>query len=171
MSVLAPAPESVLRKPMKLPAPAVLLIFATLVFTSCKGVLERYPQARYLNSPSRSDDLPFSHAVLAGDTLYVAGTLGIDPRTGEPPDDPEAEIRLMLDGFRDKLSLGGMTMDDLVSVQIFASDPSLYGTFNTVYSTYFKRRYLPARAFIGSGPLLRGARFEITGVAVQQAGR
>jgi len=55
-------------------------------------------------------------------------------------------------------------MDDLVNVQIFCSDVSLFETFNAVYRAYFSGD-LPARAFIGSGPLLFGARFEIVAVA------
>ena len=120
-----------------------------------------------LNLPSRSDDRPFSHAVLAGDTLYVAGTLGLDPETGRPPEDPAEEARLALDGIRAKLALADLGMDDLVSVQVFCPDLSLYDTFNEVYATYFERRY-PVRAFVGSGPLLRGCRFEINGIAVRR---
>ena len=147
------------------------LLAATSLASSCASVLERHPRVRHVNGAGRSDELPFSDAVLAGDTLYVAGTLGIDPRTGEPPQDAAAEVRLMLDAFRDKLELVGMSMDDLVMVQVFASDLSLYGTFNGSYRSYFERETLPARAFIGTPPLLRGARFEITGIAVQQPGR
>jgi enamine deaminase RidA (YjgF/YER057c/UK114 family) len=36
-----------------------------------------------------------------------------------------------------------------------------------VYRTYFKQEF-PARAFLGSGPLLRGAKFEIQGIAVKR---
>ncbi len=156
---------------MKAHVTALLLALTAFLSGSCASVLQSHPKVRHLNLPGRSDELPFSHAVLVGNALYVAGTLGIDPRTGEPPEDPEAEVRLMLDGFRDRLALAGMSMDDLVMVQIFASDLSLYGTFNTIYRSYFQRGRLPARAFIGTPPLLRGARFEITGTAVQQAGR
>ena len=45
-----------------------------------------------------------------------------------------------------------MTMDDLVTVQVFCSDISLFDTWNKVYPTYFTKE-LPARAFLGSGPL------------------
>jgi len=50
-----------------------------------------------------------------------------------------------------------------VFVQVYCTDVKLYDTFNAVYRTYFKR--FPARAFLGSGPLLGGARFEIQGIA------
>jgi 2-iminobutanoate/2-iminopropanoate deaminase len=120
-----------------------------------------------LNLPGRVDDLPFSHVVVAGDTIYVAGTLGLDPETGRPPADVAAEVRLVLDGIKNKLALAGATMDDLVSVQIFCPDLTLYEEFNSVYATYFEKGF-PSRAFIGSGPLLRGSRFEINGIAVKR---
>jgi 2-iminobutanoate/2-iminopropanoate deaminase len=61
----------------------------------------------------------------------------------------------------------GFTMDDLVWVQIFASDLKTYADFNAVYRTYFKSPQMPARAFIGAGSLLGGAHFEVMGVAVK----
>jgi enamine deaminase RidA (YjgF/YER057c/UK114 family) len=122
---------------------------------------------KHLNLPGTTSELPFSHAVLVGETLYVAGTLGLDAETGKPPADAASEARLALDGIRAKLALTGMTMDDLVTVQVFCPDLSLYDTFNGVYRGYFEQNF-PARAFVGSGPLLRGCRFEINGVAVRR---
>lgn len=120
----------------------------------------------HLNAAGRKDTLPFSHGVLAGDFYFVAGTLGVDPASGKPPADPEQELRAMLDDFRKKLELAGLGMNDLVQVQVFCSDIALYDLFNQVYATYFTGPF-PARAFIGSGPLLRGCRFEIQGIAAR----
>ena len=123
--------------------------------------------SRHLNPADRKDERPFSHSVMAGGTLYLSGGLGLDPATGAPPAEVKKEIRLLLDGMKAKLALAGMTMDDLVSVQVFCPDLTLYGQFNAIYATYFTDGY-PARAFVGSGPLLRGARFEIMGTAVKR---
>jgi 2-iminobutanoate/2-iminopropanoate deaminase len=126
---------------------------------------------RHIVLPSRTDTLPFSDGVLVGDTLYLAGRIGIDPQTGKPPEDIEKEIRFLLDGMKTTLAAANMTMDDLVSVQVsvqvFCPDLSLYEKFNEIYRTYFNKNF-PARAFIGSGPLLRGGRFEIQGIAVRR---
>jgi 2-iminobutanoate/2-iminopropanoate deaminase len=122
---------------------------------------------RYSVLPGRKDTLPYSDGVLVGDTLYLAGKIGIDPQTGKPPEDVEKEIRLLLDGMKTTLAAANMTMDDLVSVQIFCPDLSLYEKFNEIYRTYFTKNF-PARAFIGSGPLLRGGRFEAQGIAVRR---
>jgi enamine deaminase RidA (YjgF/YER057c/UK114 family) len=121
---------------------------------------------RSVNLPGRRSTLPFSDAVLVGDTLYLAGRIGVDPVTGRAPADVDAEIKLLLDGVEAVLAEGGMTMNDLVSVQIFSPDLSLWEPFNAAYVKRFSRE-LPARAFIGSGPLLLGGRFELMGIAVK----
>ena len=122
---------------------------------------------RHIVLPSRKDQLPYSDAVLAGNTLYLAGRIGVDPETGKPPAELEKEIRFLLDGMKTTLAAAEMTMDDLVSVQVFCPDLTLYEKFNEIYRTYFVKDF-PARAFIGSGPLLRGGRFEAQGIAVRR---
>lgn len=137
-----------------------LLVPLVALATACSASGAR----EHRNLAGRTDQLPFSHVVRAGETYYVAGTLGLDA-SGKPPADAGEEARLMMDDFRAKLALVGLTADDLVSVTVFCSDLTLYDAFNRVYATYFEGP-APARAFIGSGPLLRGCRFEVQGVAV-----
>ena len=122
---------------------------------------------RHIVLPTRKDTLPYSDGVLVGNTLYLAGRIGIDPETGKPPAELEKEIRLLLDGMKTTLAAADLTMDDLVSVQIFCPDLALYEKFNEIYRTYFIKDF-PARAFIGSGPLLRGGRFEAQAIAVRR---
>lgn len=111
-------------------------------------------------------NLPFSDAVWHGDTLYLSGHLGLDPKTGKPGATPEEEARLVLDGIKRTLEAAGLAMENLVSVQIFCSDVSLFEKFNTVYRTYFQGEF-PARAFLGAGRLLFDARFEVQGIAAR----
>jgi 2-iminobutanoate/2-iminopropanoate deaminase len=110
---------------------------------------------------------PFSEGVLKGDTLYLSGHLGLDPQTGKPGATPEEEARLVMESFKRTVEAGGMNMDDVVSVTVYCSDVAYYDAFNGVYRTYFHDNF-PARAFIGSGKLLFGARFEIQGIAVKR---
>ncbi|MGH9521913.1 MAG: RidA family protein [Terriglobales bacterium] len=123
-------------------------------------------QRRYIKSESKIPR-PFSTAVEANGTIYISGYIGVDPQTGKPPADVDEEIRLLLDGFKRNVERCGATMDDLVMVQVFCSDVSLFDRFNAKYVTYFTGE-LPARAFLGSGALLFGARFEILGTAVKR---
>jgi 2-iminobutanoate/2-iminopropanoate deaminase len=128
-----------------------------------KGATEH----RFLSVPGRTDNNPYSNAVLVGDTLYLAGDIGIDPATGAPPDDIKEEVRILMKKLKQRLEMVDMSMDDLVMVNIHCPDLSLYGDFNEVYRSYFTDHF-PARAFLGSGPLLLGGHFEMTAIAVRQ---
>jgi reactive intermediate/imine deaminase len=145
----------------------LLALVAFVAAWGGSGAARASAPRRHINLPNRAVAAPFSDAVLVGDTLYLAGRLGLDPLTGKPPADPEQEARLVLDGVKTVLAEAGMTMDDVVSVQVFCSDLSLFEKWNGVYRTYFTKD-LPARAFIGSGPLLRGGRFEMQAIAVKR---
>jgi 2-iminobutanoate/2-iminopropanoate deaminase len=112
-------------------------------------------------------EAPFSDAILAGNTLYLAGRIGLDPKTGKPPEKIEDEIKLLLDSEKDVLAQAGMTMDDLVYVQIACTDLSLFEKFNPIYKSYFTTKDYPAREFIGAGSLLRGGHFELQAIAVK----
>jgi len=121
---------------------------------------------RYIDLPNRPAGLPFSDGVLVGDTLYISGRIGLDPATGETPESIDAEIEFLFDGFQSVLRHAGMTMDDLVWVQIYSPDVSLWQQFNAAYVKLFSREF-PARAFLGSGTLLLKGRFEMLGIAVK----
>ena len=94
--------------------------------------------------------------------------MGIDPATGVAPDDVGQELRLLFDGFEAVLREANMSMDDLVWVQVYSPDISLWERFNAYYLKHFSKE-LPARAFIGSGQLLMGGRFEMMGVAIRRS--
>ena len=136
------------------------------ILTACSAVIGLVTSQRIRSERTVRANLPFSDAVWHGDTLYLSGHIGLDPKTGKPGATAEEEARLVLDGVKRTLEAAGLTMDDLVSVQIFCSDVSLFEQFNVVYRTYFKKEF-PARAFLGSGPLLFGARFEVQGIAAR----
>jgi 2-iminobutanoate/2-iminopropanoate deaminase len=121
---------------------------------------------RYVIRPDRKGDWPFSDGVWVSSTFYLSGHIGFDPLTGKPPADVNEEIRLMLSAFQGTLRAAGLEMRNLVYVQVFCSDVSLFATFNVIYRKYFGKDF-PARAFLGSGPLLFGARFEIQGIAAK----
>ncbi len=122
---------------------------------------------RAINLPDDNPQLPFSGAILAGNTLYLSGRIGIDPKTGKAPVEIDDEIKLLLDHVKATLVQAGMTMDDLVYVQIACTDLSLYDKFNAAYRGYFTAKDLPAREFIGAATLLRGGHFEIQSIAVR----
>ncbi len=132
------------------------------------GTLTAQPVRRYLAPRTAADAAlpPFSGGVLVNDTLYLSGDIGVDAQ-GKVPATAEAEAQAVLTNIRTRLESAGMTMDDLVVVQVFCSDVGHYDAFNKVYRTMFKKEF-PARAFLGSGKLLFGARFEVQGIAIRR---
>lgn len=142
----------------------VICVLAATIFVQARqaGDARRYIPA---STAAGATPPPFSAAVLSGSTLYLAGEIGTDANWQVPPT-AEGEAKAVLDKVQATLARAGMPMDDLVSVQMFCSDVRHYDAFNGVYRTYFKKKF-PARAFIGVGTLLLGARFEVQGIAVR----
>lgn len=144
-------------------------LFLAVLAVAVTGPTLHAQEARdYVNPRSASDTeaLPFSGAVWAGNTLYLAGTIGLDENQ-QVPDTPAEEARLVMESVKATLEAAGLTPDDLVNVTVYCSDVAHYAAFNEVYRTYFTREF-PARAFIGAGTLLFNARFEVQGIAVRR---
>jgi 2-iminobutanoate/2-iminopropanoate deaminase len=141
------------------PCFALLLVLLTPAFASAQQ-----PDRLYFSSPlAQQRHLPFSSGVLVGNTLYVAGTTGIDPATKGSVTLTQ-EAHLVMDRVKHVVEEAGLTMGDLVSVQVYCTDLRDYAAFNSVYKTFFHAHY-PARAFIGASSLLFGAHFEVMGIA------
>ena len=144
-----------------------LIRMTLLTLVAVPGALAAQ-ERRYIDPRMAGDTTvpPFSAGVVVGNTLYLSGKIGLTPDR-KVPATPEEEARLVLEDMKGTLEKAGMTMDDLVSVQIFCSDVKHYDAFNRIYRTYFKKEF-PARAFLGAGTLLFGARFEVQGIAVKR---
>ena len=137
----------------------------TLMLVATRAAAQPASRSHLKSKLAQERKLPFSSGVLVGDTLYIAGTTGVDPDT-KGPVNAEEEARLVMNQVKQVVEQAGMTMDDIVSLQVFCTDLTNYDTFNGVYKTYFHADY-PARAFIGASKLLFGARYEVMGIAVR----
>lgn len=149
---------------MKLRKVVVGVLFLVLCTAACAS------DRKFIVKP-RADDrkgLPFSDAVLVGNTLYIAGHIGLDTKTGQAPANAEEEAKLVMDGIKQTVESAGLSMDDVVALQVFCTDLKLYDTFNSVYKAYFHGDY-PARAFVGIDKLLRGGRYEVMGIAIKKS--
>jgi 2-iminobutanoate/2-iminopropanoate deaminase len=143
--------------------PTALLILALVALP----VAASAAKVTYIPVPAPATGMapPFSRAVMAGDTLYVAGTTDGGARLGGTPADAAKRV---MDNIKHSVEAGGLTMDDLVWVQIFSSDLADYAAFNEVYRTYFTGP-MPARAYLGAAHLLGDAHFEVMGIAVRKS--
>jgi 2-iminobutanoate/2-iminopropanoate deaminase len=147
----------------------VLLVLAAAGLVTVRGAFSQAPaqsSRRAIHLPDANPQLPFSDGILAGNTLYLAGRIGLD-KSGKAPAEVNDEVKILLDQVKAVLEQAGMTMDDLVYVQIACTDLSLFDKFNAIYKTYFTTN-LPAREFIGAAALLRGGHFELQAIAVRR---
>jgi 2-iminobutanoate/2-iminopropanoate deaminase len=119
---------------------------------------------RYISS---NPSMPFSDAVFIDErTLYLAGRIGLKPGKQEVPERIDEEVHLLMQDLQRILACVDLRLEDLVFLQIYSPDVSLWGAFNEIYRQYFSGS-MPPRSFIGSGPLLFGARFELQGIAMK----
>lgn len=142
---------------------------ALLVLGLCAMQLQAAGEDRSYVLPDKYDpntSPPFSNGVMVGGTLYIAGHIGLDPATNQAPADTDAEAHLLLDAVKATVEKAGLSMSDVVSLTIYCTDLALYDKFNAIYRGYFHDHF-PTRAFIGVSKLVRGAHFEIAGVAVK----
>lgn len=105
--------------------------------------------------------LPFTPGILVDGTLYVAGFSGEDAKTGVIPEDFETEVKQALDKIGVILKEADMDYKDVISVQVYLTDMTLFDRMNKVYRTYFDEPR-PTRSIMGLKELIGPARFEIT---------
>lgn len=110
---------------------------------------------------------PYCHGVLVGDTLYCSGQIALDPDSGELIDgDIQDETARTLDNLGAVLHAAGMDFEHVVQVTVFVRDMDDYAAVNEIYTRYFSGTQ-PAREALEVGTLPRGARVEMSCIAVR----
>lgn len=95
--------------------------------------------------------LPFSHAVRAGDFVYVSGQVGVDPSTRETvSDEIEGQAKQCFRNVETILQSAGLTLDHVVKVDAHLTDIRNSAKFNEAYKDIFSKPY-PARTTVQSG--------------------
>ena len=81
---------------------------------------------------------PYSHAVRAGDFIFVSGQGPIDPATNEwKLGDAASETRATLENIRAILRDSGADLEDVVRCSVFLSDIRDFAAMNKVYAEFF----------------------------------
>jgi 2-iminobutanoate/2-iminopropanoate deaminase len=111
---------------------------------------------------------PYSQAVVAGETVFCAGQVGLDPATGKlVPGGVAAETTRALANLAAVLAAAGLSLPDVVKTTVYLVDLAEFGTMNDVYGRHFTPPF-PARATVQVAALPAGARVEIEAVAVKE---
>ena len=116
-----------------------------------------------VNSPELPEPRGYSHAVKAGNTIYLAGQIGTGTTLAEQFDGAAAHLITAL-------KAAGGTPDDLVALQVFVTDVPEYRAtqkqLGEVWRKHFGRRY-PAMGLFGVTELaVPEAKVELMGIAV-----
>ena len=109
---------------------------------------------------------PYSQAVRIGSTIYCAGQIPLDPKSGQiVSTDISEQTRRVLHNIAAVLKAEGMTFDNIVKTTIFLTDLADFQTVNEIYVSFFKQGP-PARSTVQVPALPKGARIEIEAIAV-----
>ena len=108
---------------------------------------------------------PYSQAIIAGNTIYVAGQGPFDPKTGNMPASFDEQAVQVFENIKAIVEGGGATLADVVKVNVYLADLANFAKMNEVYKRYFVEDY-PARATVGT-QLLLGMGIEVECIAVK----
>ena len=128
-----------------------------------------YAQHKAISTPDAPKAIgPYSQAIQAGNMLFLAGQIAIDPKTQQFKADAsiEDQTRQTLENLKAVLAANGMTMANVVSATVFMKDLSDFAKMNTVYGSFFTEAP-PARATVQVAALPRDAKVEISLIAVK----
>jgi 2-iminobutanoate/2-iminopropanoate deaminase len=93
---------------------------------------------------------PFSHAVRAGDFLFVTGQLAEDPITGEiSRGSLTDQTKRVMENLKLVLDHANTSFDRVVMARLFVTDFRDYQAVNEVFSSYFQDGRRPARTTVG----------------------
>jgi 2-iminobutanoate/2-iminopropanoate deaminase len=108
---------------------------------------------------------PYSVAIRMEGLIFVSGTLGMDPETGELVSGGiEAQTRKSLENLSRILKAGRSSLDQVVKTTVFLQDMKEFPQMNAIYAEFFQKDP-PARSTIEVAALPKGAAVEIEAVA------
>ena len=108
---------------------------------------------------------PYSHAVDAGDLIFLSGQTPIDPSTGLLVTGSVAhQTDQCLRNLFTVLDTAGLSSDDVIVVQVYLTRIEDFDEMNAAYARHFTSPY-PARTTIGCASLPLNARVEIGMIA------
>lgn len=110
---------------------------------------------------------PYSQAVKAGNLVYTAGQVGLDPRTGKMVEGSvEQQTQRALQNLAAILEAAGASLSGVVKTTVFLQDMADFAAMNGVYKSFFADEQPPARSTVQVAGLPLGALVEIECVAL-----
>ena len=111
---------------------------------------------------------PYNQAVLANDTLYLSGQIGLNPLSMEMVEGGvKEEAEQVMENLKAVLEAAEMTFSQVVKTSIYLSDMEDFGQVNEVYAAYFNNDSSPARETIAVKTLPKNVKVEISMIAAK----
>ena len=107
---------------------------------------------------------PYSTYTQAGNLIFVAGQVAIDPQTQETPASFAGQLHLILKNLKTILESAGSSLDNILKTTVFLKDLSNYAEYNEIYRKYFKNG-LPARSTVVADLVREDFLIEIEAIA------
>ena len=110
---------------------------------------------------------PFSHAVKAGEYLFITGQMPTlkNDNTKLISGDIEEQTHQVMRNLLDVLNSSGSSLEKVIFARVYLVNFGDFDKMNKVYASYFKSENLPARTCIGVTGLAVGASVEIDFIA------
>ena len=110
---------------------------------------------------------PFSHAVRAGDYLFITGQMPTlkNDNTKLVDGGIEAQTHQVMKNLIDVLNAAGSSLEKVIFARVYLVNFGDFDKMNSIYASYFAKDKLPARTCIGVTGLAVGAYVEIDFIA------
>ncbi len=109
---------------------------------------------------------PYSQAIVAGNLVFTAGQIPLDPRTMQIVEgDVATQTARVMENIQAVLEAAGASLQSVVKTTVFLADMADFAAMNEVYGQYFGD-HKPARSTVQAARLPRDVRVEIDTVAV-----
>jgi 2-iminobutanoate/2-iminopropanoate deaminase len=153
---------------------STFLLFSLIIVSACnettpspEPVQQQSVEVKeVIDSPDAPKAIgPYSQAIKIGNTVWLAGQIALEPTTGGMVTGSiQIETTQVMSNIQAVLTAAGMSLKDVVQVQVFLSDLNDYQAFNELYAEYFPENP-PARAVVQAARLPRDAKVEIMMIA------
>ena len=105
----------------------------------------------------------YSQAIRAGDTLYLSGQIGLDPRTMQLAEGIDAQIERVFANLTAVARAAGLGLEQTVRMTVYLTDLAHFAKVNEIMARHVGQPY-PARAAVGVASLPRGTLVEVDAI-------
>ena len=105
----------------------------------------------------------YSQAIRAGDTVYLSGQIGLDPKTMQLVEGIDAQIQRVFANLAAVAQAAGLGLDRTVRMTVYLTDLAYFAKVNEIMAQHVAQPF-PARAAVGVASLPRGALVEIDAI-------